>query len=71
MDLMALGDFDMEKEHAFYPYDQSEPYISINNEDKENLIQELDINNVESITYGINGGDDCQNNQPIVSYLRH
>ena len=34
MDLMALGNFDMEKEHAVYPYDQSEPYMSISNEDK-------------------------------------
>ena len=38
MDLMALGNFDMEKEHAVYPYDQSKPYISISNEDRENLI---------------------------------
>ena len=41
MDLVALGNFDMEKEHAVYPYDQSEPYISINNEDKENLISAI------------------------------
>ena len=53
---MALGNFDMEKEHAVYPYDQSEPYISISNEEKENLISKLDISNGESID--INGGDD-------------
>ena len=41
MDLVALGNFDMEKEHAVYPYDQSEPYISINNEEKENLISTM------------------------------
>ena len=35
MDHVALGKFDMEKEHATYPYDQSGPYISINNEDME------------------------------------
>ena len=35
MDHVALGNCDMEKEHAVYPYDQSEPYISINNEDME------------------------------------
>ena len=51
MDLLALGNFYME-EHAVYTYDQSEPYISISNEDKENLISELDINNGESITSG-------------------
>ena len=61
MDLMALGIFDMEKEHAVYPYDQSEPYISINNEDKENLISKLDISNGESITYDIDGSDDYWN----------
>ena len=38
MDLVELGNFDMEKEHAFYPYDHYEPYISISNEDIENLI---------------------------------
>ena len=38
MDLVALGNFEMEEEHAVYPYDHSEPYISISNEDKENLI---------------------------------
>ena len=38
MDLVALGNFDMKKEHAVYPHDQSKPYISISNEDKENLI---------------------------------
>ena len=58
MDHVALGNFDMEKKHAFYPYDHSEPYISISNEDKENLISELDISNGESITFGIDGGDD-------------
>ena len=40
MDLVALENFDIEKEHAIYPYDQSEPYITISNEDKENLISE-------------------------------
>ena len=45
MDLVALGNFDMEKEHAIYPYDQFDLYIIISNEDKENLISELDINN--------------------------
>ena len=29
MDLVALGNFDMEEEHVVYPYDQSEPYIGI------------------------------------------
>ena len=48
MDLVALENFDMEKEHAIYPYDQSEPYITISNEDKENLISECNINNGES-----------------------
>ena len=41
MDLVALGNFDMEKGHAVYPYDQSEPYISISNEAKENLISAM------------------------------
>ena len=58
MDHVALGNFDMEKEHAVYPYDESEPYISISNEYKENLISELDIRNGESITSDIDGGDD-------------
>ena len=58
MDLVALENFDMENEHVVYPYDQSEPYIPINNEDKENLISECNINNGESITYDIDGGDD-------------
>ena len=58
MDHVALGNFDMEKEHAIYPNDQSEPYISIIHEYKENLISELDINNRESITSDIDGGDD-------------
>ena len=58
MDLVALGNFDMEKEHAVYPYDQSQPYISISNEDKENSISEPDINNGESITSNIDYGDD-------------
>ena len=61
MDLVALGNVDMEKEHAVYPYDQSEPYISISNEDKENLILELDINNGESITYDMDGSDEYWN----------
>ena len=34
MDLVALGNFYMEEEHAANPYDQFEPYISVNNEDK-------------------------------------
>ena len=58
MDHVALGNFDMKKEHAFYPHNQSEPYISISNEDKENLISEPDINNGESITFNIDDGDD-------------
>ena len=58
---MALGNFDMEKEHAVYPYGQSKPYISISNEDKENLISELDISNGESITYDMDGIDDYWN----------
>ena len=58
MDHVALGNFDMKKEHAVYPYDQSEPYISISNEDKENLISEPDISNGESITSNIDDGDD-------------
>ena len=41
MDLFALGNFDMEKEHAVYPYDQFDPYIRISNEDKENLISAM------------------------------
>ena len=61
MDLLALGNFDMEKEHAVYPYDQSEPYIRISDEDKENLISELDISNGESITYDMDGSDDYWN----------
>ena len=58
MDHVALGNFDMKKEHATYPHDQSKPYISISNEGKENLISEPDINNGESITSDIDGGDD-------------
>ena len=61
MDLVALWNFDMEKEHAVYPYDQSDSYISIINEDKENLISELDISNGESITYDMDGSDDYWN----------
>ena len=41
MDHVALVKFDMEKEHAVYPYDQSEAYIHISNEDKENLISTM------------------------------
>ena len=41
MDHVALGNFDMKKEHAVYPYDQSEPYISTSNEEKENLISAM------------------------------
>ena len=41
MEVVDLGNFDMEKEHAIYPYDQSDPYISISNEDKENLISTM------------------------------
>ena len=58
MDHVALGNFDMEKEHAVYPHDQFEPYISISNEEKENLISEPDINNGESITSKVDDGDD-------------
>ena len=58
MDHVALGNFDMKKEHVVYPYDQFEPYISISNEDKENLISKLDISNGESITFDIDGGND-------------
>ena len=41
MDHVALGNFDMKKEHAVYPYDHSEsyhvePHKGINNEDIEN-----------------------------------
>ena len=50
MNHVALGIFDMKKEHAVYPHDQFKPYISISNEDKENLIPKLDISNGESIT---------------------
>ena len=41
MDHVALGNLDMEKEHAVYPYDKSKPYISISNEDKYNLISAM------------------------------
>ena len=58
MDLVALGNFDMEEEHAIYPYDESKSYIRISNEDKESLTSELDISNGESITSDIDGGDD-------------
>ena len=58
MDHVALGNFDMKKEHAFYAHYQSDTYINISNEDKENLISELDIINEESITSDIDGGDD-------------
>ena len=58
MDHVALGNFDMQKVHAVYPHNQFEPYISISNEDKENLILELDISNGESITSNIDDGDD-------------
>ena len=40
MDLVNLGNFDMEEEHAVYPYDKSDPYISISNEDKEKQYSE-------------------------------
>ena len=46
---VALGNFDMEKEHVVYPYDQFEPYISISNEDKENLI--LAMGNPSDMTW--------------------
>ena len=49
MDLVSLGNFDMEKEHVVYPYDQSKPYIRISNEDKENLISTMG----ESIRFDI------------------
>ena len=38
MDIVALENFNIEKEHAVYLYDQFDPYITISNEDKENLI---------------------------------
>ena len=38
MDHVALGKFDIKKEHVVYPHDQFDPYISISNEDKENNI---------------------------------
>ena len=40
MDHVALGNFDMKKDHAVYPHDQSRTYINISDEDKENLISE-------------------------------
>ena len=58
MDHVALGKFDMKKEHAVYPHDQSRTYIDISNEDKENSISEPDISNGESITFNIDDGDD-------------
>ena len=59
MDLVALGNFDMEEEHATNPYDQSQPYINVNNEDKEKkYIQELDTSDEESIISYIYGEDD-------------
>ena len=58
MDLVALEIFDMEKEHAVYPYDQFEPYITISNKGKENLISECNISNGESITSDIDEGDE-------------
>ena len=41
MDHVALVNFDMKKEHAVYPYDQSEAYISINNEEKDDLDMQM------------------------------
>ena len=59
MDLVALGNFDMEEKHAANPYDQYEPYINVNNEDKEKkYIQELDTSDEKSITSEIYGEDD-------------
>ena len=59
MYLVALVNSYMEEEHAANPYDQYEPYINVNNEDKEKkYIQELDTNDEESITYDIYGEDD-------------
>ena len=58
MDLVALGNFYMEEKHAANPYDQSKPYISVNNEDKEKkYIQELDTSDEESIKFDIYGED--------------
>ena len=58
MDHVALGNFDMKKEHAVYAHYQSDTYINISNEDKENSISEPDISNGESITFNIDDGDD-------------
>ena len=40
MDLVALGSLHMEQEHAANPYDQSKPYINVNNEDIEKQCSE-------------------------------
>ena len=59
MDLVALKIFDMEEEHAVYPYDQPEPYINISNEDKgKQKSQELGTSDEESMTSDIYGEDD-------------
>ena len=58
MDYVALGNFDMKKEHTIYPHDQSKTYISISNEDKENSISKPDISNGKSIAFNIDDGDD-------------
>ena len=58
MDHMALGNFDMKREHVVYPHDQSETYIDISSEDKENSISEPDMSNGESITFNTDDGDD-------------
>ena len=50
MDLVALENFDIEKEHAVYPYDQSEPYKGINNEDIEkHCCENIDV--MQSVEY--------------------
>ena len=46
---MALRNFNMEEEHVVYPYDQFEPYITISNEVKENLI--LVMGNLSHMKY--------------------
>ena len=53
MDHVALGNFDMKKEHAVYPHDQSKPYISISKEDKENLISTMGNPSHLTMTIGI------------------
>ena len=40
MDLVSLGNFYVEEEHAVYPYDLSDPYINIINENIERKCSE-------------------------------